>query len=222
MPSGYLAPRRTRTAAPVAVFDQDTKRERRRRWLPVTLDAEFRLDSEVEAVCGALAARIAEQPHPGAFLAEAQAVADAVGQLCATAAELVANARISALPIADRKRARDAVRTVSRASVPSVTPDMLTDGTWVKPLAEHAAHNTEPLAGLLGRQATERRAEPTVSDTVLTALRDLDRAALSADRRVAKAEFWRTQARSSAISPLGDDAQIARDTLAELGIGSAT
>ena len=216
--SGYIKPRPERPAPPSPVFDQATKRERRRRWLSVTLDSDFSLAAEVDAIVGPLAERVAEQPHPAAFLAHTEVVADAVGGLCGAVAELVSDTRLRSLDSVDRARAREALRTVHRSSVPAITVEALSDGTWAAALAEIARPHTGALSRLLGSQNGSRRGEPTASDLVIDTLRDLDRAALDLDRRVRKAEFFREQLGTPAAS--ADLAQSARETLAELGVGT--
>ncbi|UAK38816.1 hypothetical protein K8O93_03360 [Gordonia bronchialis] len=216
--SGYIKPRPERRPPPTPVFDQDTLRERRRHWLPVTLDDNFHLDAEVAAICGPLAQRIAAQPNATGYIGYVETVAGAVGELCATVAGLTADAKLRGLIGVDRNRARDALRTVCRSSVPTITADMLTDESWVTPLVELARRDTDPLAQLLGHQATDRRGGETASDTLLTVLRDLDRAALDTRRRIDKAEYWRAQRTTSSTTPRRDDAQSAQDTLRELGI----
>lgn len=216
--SGYIKPRPGRPAAPVPVFDQATKRERRRRWLSVTLDGEFRLDDEVAAICGPIAGRIAHDPAPAANLARTDAIADAVGGLCVAAAELIADTDMRRLDPADRRRARDAMRAVNRSSLPIITVDTLADGSWVEPLVDLARSHTDGLARLLGRQASDRRGGTTASDAILTALRNLDRAALAANRRLDAADRHRAQFGTPATATRTDDAQAARDTLRELGL----
>ncbi|GAC68867.1 hypothetical protein [Gordonia soli] len=217
--SGYLAPRRERPTAPVPIYDQATKRERRRRWLTVVLDDQFRLDDEVAAICGPIALRAVDDPTPAANLTRIEAVADAVSGLCVAAAELVADSDIRRLDATNRRRAREAMRAVSRSALPTITADDLADGSWVEPLVDLARPHTAPLAHLLGRQASDRRGGPTASEAMLTVLRDLDRAALAAHRRLDAAERHRAQV-GSRTAPT-DPAQAARDTLRELGLGTS-
>ncbi|WP_288337795.1 hypothetical protein [uncultured Gordonia sp.] len=163
--SGYLAPRRERPTAPTPVYDQATKREPTP--VALTLDADFRLDTEVEAICEPLARRIWEQPNARGYVGYVEAIVGAVGELCGTVAGLTADAKLRGLDGADRTRARAALRTVTRTSVPTITADMLTDGSWVAPLIELARRDTDALARLLGHQATDRRGGETASDTLL-------------------------------------------------------
>lgn len=203
------------------MFDQATKRERRRRWLSVTLDGEFRLDDEVAAICGPVAGRIANQANAHGYVRYVEAVAEQVGALCGTATGLTADAKLRGLDGADRTRARDALRTVTRASVPPVTADMLADGSWIEPLVALARRDTDALARLLGHQKRDMRGGESASDTLIAALRGLDRAVLDTHRRIDSAEFWRQQ-RTTATTPRVADAQMARDVLTELGIDETT
>ncbi|RPA20005.1 hypothetical protein [Gordonia sp. OPL2] len=120
--TGYLAPRRERPVAPEPTYSQDEKRDRRRHWLPFTYDADFSLAAEVDAICEPLAKRIAEQPNATGYIGYVEAVADAVGELCGTVAGLTAGAKLRGLDGTDRSRAREALRTVTRTSVPGITP----------------------------------------------------------------------------------------------------
>ena len=95
--SGYIKPRPERRPPPTPVFDQDTLRDRRRHWLPVTLDGNFHLDSEVAAICGPLAQRIAAQPNATGYIGYVETVVGAVGELCATVAGLTADTKLGGL-----------------------------------------------------------------------------------------------------------------------------
>lgn len=53
-------------------------------------------------------------------------------------------------------------------------------------------------------------------------MRDVDRSARDLERRIDKAEYWRAQRTTSSGTALRNDAQMARDVLAELGIDQAT
>ncbi|OBA32882.1 hypothetical protein [Gordonia sp. 852002-51296_SCH5728562-b] len=204
------------------MFDQTTKRERRRRWLTTVYDADFDFAAEVDAIVGPLAQRVAAQPRPIVFGAHVEAVTEAVGGLCGTVAELVADTRLRSLDSVDRARAREALRTVNTSAVLTISPEALADGTWAAALVEIARPHTEALSRLLGRQNDARRGEPTASDLLIDALRGLDSASLDLSRRVDKAEYWRSITPDADGTTGPDAAQSARDTLAELGIGAST
>lgn len=77
-----------------------------------------------------------------------------------------------------------------------------------------------PLSDLLGRQVTDRRGLPSVSDELVDALRTLDCAVLDLDRKIDRARSYRDQNRHAAAAANPNaDAEAARATLAELGIG---
>lgn len=97
--------------------------------------------------------------------------------------------------------------------MPTITAELLADGSWVTGLVDLTRHNSD----LLGRQAADRRNAPTVSNTIFDTLRVLDRAALTLNRRIDKSEFCRSQ-RPTPTDVAHHDAQSARDTLRELGI----
>lgn len=215
--TGYFAPRRTWPTAPEPTYDQDAKRERRRRWLPVALDGDFDLAAEVDAIVGPLATRVAAQPNARGYIGYAETIADQVGELCGAVAELVGDPRTNRLSATDRRRARDAMKVVTRSSVPTITADALAEASWVEPLVALARRSSDPLAAALGRQPSSRRGEPTASDTVLGALRDLDRAALDLVRRLDRSEFLRAQF-GDAASPQRSSEQAAQETLRELGL----
>lgn len=215
--TGYFAPRPERPVAPTPVYDQDAKRERRRHWLPVVLDGDFDLAAEVDAILGPLATRVAAQPNARGNIGYAETIADQVGELCGTVAELVGDPRTNRLSATDRRRARDAMKVVTRSSVPTITADALAEASWVEPLVALARRSSDALADTLGRQASDRRGEPTISDTALDALRELDRAALDLSRRLDRSEFLRAQF-GDAASPRHSDEQAAQETLRELGL----
>lgn len=215
--TGYLKPRPERPVAPEPTYTQDAKRERRRHWLPVVLDGDFDLAAEVDAIIGPLAARVAAQPNARGYIGYAEIIADKVGELCVTVAELLGDPRTDRLSAADRRRARDAMKVVTRSSVPTITADTLAEASWVEPLVALARRSSDPLADTLGRQASDRRGGPTASDIILDALRELDRAALDLARRLDRSEFYRAQF-GDPTSPQRSSEQTARETLAELGL----
>lgn len=142
-----------------------------------------------------------------------------MGELCAVVAELLGDAKIHSLAGPDRRRARDALRTVKRSSLPQITRDMLVEATWAAPLVELARRDTDTLARFLGRQKCDAYGQFVASDAILTALRDLDRAVLDLSRRLDRSEFVRAQFGNVTL-PQRTDEQAARETLHELGIGT--
>ncbi|RPA20004.1 hypothetical protein [Gordonia sp. OPL2] len=97
--------------------------------------------------------------------------------------------------------------------------DQLADGSWAPTLVDLARRDADALAHLLGHQNKNRRGGETASDTVIEALRALDRAALDTHRRIDRSDFFRSQFGDTSRRPTQpSDAQMARDVLAELGI----
>lgn len=219
MITGYLKPRREVPEVPPPHYSQDELRDRRRKRLVFTLDGEFDLTAEVLALTQPLAQRIAAEPNPAGYLTLVEAVADAVFQLHTVAADLLADRdaarHLGHIRPGDRDRARRAMRALSARPVRSeITGSDLVAGTWSTPLGELAAPFSDALSDLLSRAATDRRGAPSASDQIVEALRDVDAALRSADRKIDRLQTYR----AAHVRPTHPDVTDHRNTLRELGI----
>ncbi|WP_341267049.1 hypothetical protein [Gordonia malaquae] len=202
------------------VYDQTEQRARRRNRLPVALDGRFDLTVELAAILGPVAEVVAAEPSPGAYLATTDEVVDATFAAVSTLADLLADrgarGQLDAVRPDDRGRARRALRALApRPTRPTLTRDDLAGGSWAATLADMARPFAEPLADYLGRAVSPDGEPSAVSDTVVEALRGIDRAALSLTRRAERAAFYR---RECATSTPRSEADQHRETLRELGI----
>ncbi|MFT4126121.1 MAG: hypothetical protein QM662_07800 [Gordonia sp. (in: high G+C Gram-positive bacteria)] len=205
--TGYGVRPRIYVDPPTKTYTQDEKRDRRRRHLPVSYGRDFDLATEVRGVLEPVANKLTA----AGLVAEVDEIAEAVRELCVTCADLLNDARVSRVDYASRSRARAALKTLTKQPVPEIPRVALSDGSWTDMLADMAAPLSGPLADLLGR------ANPSVSDQVVEALRLLDRAALDLDRRVDRTLLFRQQNHHVPARP-DDDTDAARRTLADIGI----
>lgn len=205
--TGYGVKPRAFFDPPAKIFSQDEKRARRRRHLPVSYGRDFDLATEVRGVLEPVAHKLTA----AGLVAEVDEIAEAVQELCDTCAALLNDAKVSRVDYASRSRARAALKTLTKQPVPEISRAALADGSWPDLLVDMAEPLSEPIAGLLGR------ANPSVSDQVVEALRLLDRAALDLDRRVDRTLLFRQQ-NHHVPAHTDDDTDAARRTLADLGI----
>ena len=177
----YYAPERPKV-------DQHGQRLRRRRWLPNHLTAEFDLGTEIAALTIPLCARVALDPVPRVYRDQVQGVADSVAACVREIGDVIGSGddrrRTEHLSEPDRRRALDLLRSRRTGTRHTVTEDELTSGSWSDGLVELAASTSEPLSQLLGRSLPPGKAIPSASELVENALRNVDRAVLSLERRL--------------------------------------
>lgn len=185
--------RRFWPAAPATMPTQDEQRERRRHWLSVTYDNRFDLPAEIESITGPLAQRVAADPVPASMRHNVDDLAEAVRRCVAVLADLVAGSadrsRVEHLATPeDRSRALRLIREhrAGRGRGRAELDDAaLIAGTWPESLVELARGVSGELAAFLGRaHPSPRDGSPSASQRVETALREVDRAALSLSRRI--------------------------------------
>ncbi|OPX14315.1 hypothetical protein [Gordonia sp. i37] len=220
--TGYGVRRREFIDAPTPNYSQDELRDRRRKHLPIQLDAAFDLGEELRAVLGAAEAKLATEPCPGTpgYIESVTAISGAVEELCDRARNLVHAAKVSRVRDTDRPRARAALKALAAKPAPEITRAALIECRWAQPLTNLAASISGPLSDLLGRQSDSRRGLASVSDELIDALRSLDRTVLDLHRRIDRARSYRAQnMHAAAAANPNADAEAARATLAELGIG---
>lgn len=220
--TGYGVLRREFIDPPPTTYSQAELRLRRRRHLPVSYGRDFDLTEELRAILGAAEAKLATEPCPGHsnYIESVSAISDSVRELCDRVGDLINEAKVSRVRDTDRPRARAALKALAAKPSPEVTRQSLIEGTWSDPLALLAQPLSGPLSDLLSRQVTDRRGLASVSDELIDALRSLDRVVLDLDRRIDRARSYRDQNRHAAAAANPNaDAEAARATLAELGIG---
>lgn len=226
------SPRRRRSALPeppAPTFTQAEQRERRRKHLPIAYTGAFDLRREVLDVVNPLAAAVAARPNPGFYLPEVEDLADSVGALVHTVTGLLTerNAYRKVAHLAPQRRA-PAVRLIvdltERPAPSKVTEAGVASGGWAVTLARAVAPYTDDLADLLAHawppNAQALRGAPSVSGRVEKALRLVDDAALSLQRRLDRAETAEADRRKyqAAEAAQTDPADRARAELYELGI----
>lgn len=221
--TGYGVRRREFIDPPPKTYSQDELRDRRRKHLPIQLDAAFDLTEELRAVLGAAEAKLASEPCPGTpgYQEVVTAISGAVEQLCDRVADLLNEAKVAKVRDADRPRARAALKALAAKPAPEITRAALIESRWAAPLTDLAQTLSAPLSDLLGRQAADRRGLPSASDELIDALRGLDRAVLDLNHRIDRARSYRDQNRHTNPNP-NADTEAARATLAELGINPDT
>ncbi|WP_329412742.1 hypothetical protein OG563_09475 [Nocardia vinacea] len=177
---GFTVPRRLELRPrDHSADDQDTKRARRRRCLPVEYGPEFKLSAEVQESLAEVRDMLSNEPHPATW---ARQVAEMTGEIGAI--------------IADIGRLIDA-RT---AWIPEPTPVAVASGSWLDSITEVAEPLDRPLAAALGRQSLSRNA--SLSDDVVAQLRELDRAAAGMYERLRQQHTARTGHVRKPRSPL--------------------
>ena len=196
------------------VYTQSELRERRRRQLPVILEGGWSLSTEVAAICDPLAEAVAAAKCPAGHWRAVDQLTDAVHETVSVAVGLLARAdaerRCRHLGVDDRGRSIQAlVDLAERPKLPEITDDDLAAGTWAATLTALAEPYSADLSGLLGRARTT-----TVSDRMLAALREVDRAALALRRRLDRAEKQARAAKPAAET----EADRKRAELHELGV----
>ena len=190
------------------VAQQAEQRERRRKHLTVTYGEGFDLLSEVYDLCQPLAERVAAEPRPVALRQDVDDLAEAVHSLCVAVHDLIAAAdarrRTAHLGPRDRPRALRALAELAeRPRPPEVTDAMLGSGLWVHELCELAGPLAGTLSDLLAHAVAPgtRRGLLSPSEVLVEALRPVDRAAVSLERHLHRAELSRAQPRRRPAQP---------------------
>ncbi|WP_147458291.1 hypothetical protein [Rhodococcus sp. SBT000017] len=201
-------------------LEQHAQRLRRRRWLPNVLRAEFSLSDEISAIVAPLTARIAHDPVPRAYAEMVDELADAVLGCVRELDHLTGNGddqrRTAHLSEEDRRRALDLLRSHRAGQRPEITEADLASGAWAEALVELAAPVSGPLSDLLGRALPPEKVDVSVSESVEAALREVDRRALSLERRLDRRAADRELFHSTRPVP----APSVEDQLEELGVTS--
>ncbi|EHK82146.1 hypothetical protein [Rhodococcus pyridinivorans] len=202
--------------APAPVIDQDEQRRRRRQWLPVHYTGAFDLTEEVSELLAPLAQRsdIARYPHLVHELATA--VHHTRLDLEQLLVDRDARRRISDLPYEKRGRARDLIIAAwERPTAPVIDPT----SAWADQLVDHVVPLTEPLRDYLARATPPGQTgnNPSISERVETALREVDRAVVSVTRTLNHIEANRTTS-STVLTPQLRALAPSADELEALGL----
>lgn len=186
----------------------------------------FDFAAEVESICGPLAEAVAADPVPTALDTTVSDLVDAVHRVVLTVGDLLAecDARRKVAHLrnpAEKARATKLfVAARDRTPCPE-TDELLVSGGWAAVLVDHARPVTDPLRSLLGRSlppdSNELRGQPSVSEQIEEALREIDRAALSLERRLTRRHYYR-KSFTKASMPRPDAATEARRELEKLGL----
>ena len=177
---------------------QAEQRERRRKHLDVTYGEHFDVLVEVFDILTPLAERVCSEPNPLAYWAEVDDAAAAVAKLAADVAGLIATAdaqrSTTHLKAGERDRAiRLIVDLAERPPKVEITDCEIASGAWVGRLTNLVGPYSGRLSDLLGRAAAPgtRRGLLSASETLVEALRVVDRAAISLTTHLDKAAFDR-------------------------------
>ncbi|MDF0588091.1 hypothetical protein P0W64_15030 [Tsukamurella sp. 8F] len=228
MSAPYIRPRDySAMREPAMPTDPGALRERRRRRQPVVLGGGWDLAHEVADIVTPLARRVADEPAPSAYMRSVLAVLDASAEVVHVASAIVAESAarrdVAVLPYEQQRRARRALAALApRPELPVVHDRDLASGDWAEALTGYAAANglSDQLAGVLGRARTsDLNGEPSISDRIVTVLRELDSAGLSLSRKLDKAQFNReTYGPPTRPNPQSTEVEAARRELQELGL----
>lgn len=211
-PSGAPAPR--------AKASQADLRDRRRKRLPIHYTRTFNVSAEFEAVCTPVAHQISQLLDPLVMRCDIEGVVDAAHEVMDTTVRLLVESRTADAGVTRRLVADLAVRP----RLPEITDAQIISGSWVSKLTAWVEPYSGDLAALLGRALPPRhdglRGNPSASERIERALRVLDSAVLTAERRLPKV------AARQALPSMEDhnaqqrerlDAERAERTLAKLG-----
>jgi uncharacterized protein YhhL (DUF1145 family) len=154
---------------------------------------DFSLTVEVEQICQPLAARVAARPSPRHYRDAVNELIDATHTATCRVAGMLSKAdaerRAAHLPINERGQAiRRLITAAPAPRRPGIAAAAVESGSWVTVLVNHVRPYSSDLSRLLGNAAPERRGLPNASEELETALRIVDRAAISLGRRLDVAE----------------------------------
>lgn len=207
-----IAAERGRTG-PAKVYTQDEQRQRRRQHLENHLLEEFDLVAEFSAILDPLAQRLTAEPIPAAHREYVETLLNAADECLNAIRDLILDAeaqrKLATIDLDHRGRARTLLSQASgRHRLPEITDGQLVTGEWAAAITACSMTYSGGVSSLLARAA-----DRTISERVETALRLLDRGALSLARRIDRAEFHRREFRRPAVPDLD-----ARAELAKLGV----
>ncbi|MBN7336007.1 hypothetical protein [Mycobacteroides abscessus] len=211
-PSGAPAPR--------AKASQTELRDRRRKRLPIHLTRTFNVATEIEAVCTPAAHQISQLQDPLPLRHDIEGVVDATHELMSVVVGMLAESRT-----ADPNTTRQLVADLAvRPRLPEITDAQIISGSWVSKLSAWVEPYAGDIAALLGRALPPRhdglKGHPSASERLEKALRVLDGAVLTLERRIPKV------AARQALPSLADhnrqqrerqDAERANRVLAKIG-----
>ncbi|MFT7025362.1 MAG: hypothetical protein ACJA07_004485 [Rhodococcus sp. (in: high G+C Gram-positive bacteria)] len=154
--------------------------------------AAFDLAAEISAIIEPLAKGVASDPVPGAMRDNVADLAEAVHRCVGALTDIVGasgdGAKVAHLAAEDRSRALRLIRE-HRAGRgrPQIDDAALIAGIWHTDLVEPASAISGDLAAFLGRSRRyDADGLPSASQRVESELREVDRAALSLSRRIAR------------------------------------
>lgn len=172
--------------APKAKASQAELRDRRRKRLALQYTKTFNVANEFEAVCSPAAHQISQLPDPLAMRRDIEGVVDAVHELMSVVVGMLAESRSADAGVTRRLVADLAVRP----RLPEITDKAIVSGSWVHALSEWVEPYGGDLAALLGRALPPGhdglKGNPSASERLEKALRVLDAAALTVERRLPK------------------------------------
>jgi hypothetical protein len=183
-PVNPLAP--SGAPAPKAKASQAQLRDRRRKRLPNHLTRTFNVANEIEAVCTPVGVEISRLSEPLSMRSNVEAVVDAAHEVMDTTVRLLAESKT-----ADPNITRQLVADLAvRPRLPEITDAQIISGSWASELSAWVEPYAGDLAALLGRSLPPRhdglRGNPSASERIERALRGLDAAVLTAERRLPK------------------------------------
>jgi hypothetical protein len=177
-PSGAPAPR--------AKASQADLRDRRRKRLPIHYTRTFNVSTEIEAVCTPVGVETSQLKDPLSMRCEIDGVADATHELMHVVVALLAESKVSD-PSATRRLVAD---LAVRPRLPEINDKAVISGSWVHKLTAWVEPYAGDIAALLGRALPPGhdglRGNPSASERIERALRGLDAAVLTAERRLPK------------------------------------
>ncbi|MGJ6122979.1 hypothetical protein QN239_10410 [Mycolicibacterium sp. Y3] len=169
--------------------DQAFLRARRRNHQPATCTGAFNVATEVCDVCTPLAIEISRLKNPVSMRRDIEDILDAVHELQVTNVSLIAESRTLAEDIRAQSRTAAADLAV-RPQLPEIGDTQIVSGTWVSPLVQYVEPYAADLAHLLSvalpPDDQRLKGAPSASDRLVKALRGLDHAVATAERRLVK------------------------------------
>ena len=183
-PVNPLAP--SGAPAPKAKASQAQLRDRRRKRLPNHLTRTFNVANEIEAVCTPVGVEISRLSEPLSMRSNVEAVVDAAHEVMDTTVRLLAESKT-----ADPNITRQLVADLAvRPRLPEINDKAVISGSWVHKLTAWVEPYAGDIAALLGRALPPGhdglRGNPSASERIERALRGLDAAVLTAERRLPK------------------------------------
>lgn len=186
-PSITKAQRRSAAKAAADAAELAQQRQDRRRYIPVHNRGTYSNSAEVLACCQSVAVGISRLPRPRVMRPEVEQIIDAVHELMCTTVGMIAESRH--LPPDAVTRSRQAVADLAvKPYLPRLHDDQLASGSWPGELVGYVAAYDGDLAALLDRalppDAYGLHGNPSASERLVKALRELDHATLAAEHRL--------------------------------------